>query len=46
MLTKIGGKEDDVCGGFTGTGAQVLLGVRISSPGCEGRWKRRVILKW
>ena len=43
MFTKIGGKESfSVPDGLTGTGDQELAGERISSPGCEARWKRRV----
>lgn len=43
MLTRIGGRAScSVPGGVTGTGDQVEVGVRISRPGWERRWKSRV----
>lgn len=34
--------SSSVPGGCTGTGDHDELGVRISRPGCEARWNRRV----
>lgn len=46
MFTRIGrgaeGSEERVFFGSTGTLDQVPEGVRISRPGWEGSWKRRV----
>jgi hypothetical protein len=51
MLTRIGGnenpdpvEEDEQPFGSTGTGAQAPSGVKISSPGWAGLWKRSVML--
>ena len=43
MLTRIGGNSSSsVPGGKTGAGDQVEAGLRISKPGCKGRWNSSV----
>lgn len=53
MLTTMGGNNSPLVfsllllllpSGQTGTDAHVPSGVRISNPGCPGRWKRRVMV--